>query len=71
MKFKLTSKVPGFKGTCKPTWLNTNQVYNRFDDGITGFFRLVNRFGFKTGDVFHGIIKSDRCVYSTSDEDRE
>lgn len=59
----LESVVKNYEGKCKPTWLNTNQVYNRFDNGITGFFKNV-KFGIKVGKEFHGIIKSDGKVHS-------
>jgi len=29
------SKVKGFEGKCFATWLNTNQVCNRLDSGVT------------------------------------
>jgi len=63
------SKVKRHEGLCKPTWVNRNQVCNRFDNGITGFFKLVKRrFGFylKTGEEFHGIVRSGNIVESTS-----
>jgi hypothetical protein len=67
---KFLSKVPGHEGLCKPTWLNTNEVYNRLDGGVTGFFKTVKRrllvFYFRTGKEFHGIIKNGN-VYSTAD----
>ena len=67
--------VDGFKGKCKPTWLNSNRWFHRIDGGISGFFKLTKkRFGFywKTGEEFHGIIRNG-IVYSTEikrDEDR-
>ena len=63
----LLSRVPGHVGYCKPTWLNTNQIYNRLDGGITGTFKLVKRwwiFYFRIGQEFHGII-DDMIVKST------
>lgn len=61
MKRYLQSTVPGHKGPCVPTWLNRNQINNRFDGGITGFFRrvkLVCGIPFcRTGPEFHGIIR--------------
>jgi len=56
----IESKVPGFIGECYPTWVNRNQVMNRFDGGVTGFFKLV-----KGSKEFHGIVGNDGCVYST------
>ena len=55
------SKVEGYEGECSPTWLNRNQVCNRIDNGITGFFKHTKKiFGglitIKTGKEFHGII---------------
>lgn len=64
----LISKVKGFEGTCSPTWLNTNQILNRLDQGVTGFFKLVKPsfFGLrKTGKEFHGIINQDGIVETT------
>ncbi|MCP4493152.1 MAG: hypothetical protein GY820_38510 [Gammaproteobacteria bacterium] len=70
---QLTSRVEGFKGRCKPTWLNTNQIHNRIDVGITGFFRLIKTiwifkpyigFNKKSGKEFHGIIRGG-VVYTT------
>jgi len=62
MKTKtLISNVSGYKDLCVPVWVNKNQVYNRLDRGITGFFRLVEKrfWGYKKiGEEFHGIIKN-------------
>ena len=55
----LKSRVKGFEGECRHTWLNKNQIYNRLDGGITGFFKSVKYFlgfPFKVGKPFHGII---------------
>lgn len=65
----LTSVVPGFEGSCKPTWLNRNQIDIRLSGGVTGFFRLTKKVAWfpvpiKTGKEFHGIIRG-RVVYST------
>jgi len=68
----LISKVKGFEGQCKPTWLNHNLVYHRFDGGVSGFFKLVEkRFGyyFKIGEEFHGIVRDGQTVESTEIED--
>lgn len=68
----LISKVEGYKGPCRPTWINKNQVCNRLDGGFTGFFKLVKkRFGlhFKTGEQFHGIVKDGKTVETTEIED--
>lgn len=58
-----TSTVKDFEGECTPVWLNTNQLHNRIDAGITGFFKRVKRakkgwftFPYRYGDEFHGII---------------
>jgi hypothetical protein len=66
---KFLSIVPCFEGTCKPTWLNRNQIYNRVDGGVSGFFKLVRKpkffpFYIKYGNEFHGIIHG-RVVSST------
>lgn len=70
----LRSIVDGHRGPCLPTWVNKNQVLHRLDDGVTGFFRLVEErkgwrriFGRwkKVGKEFHGIIKPDNVVKST------
>lgn len=61
----LISKVKGFEGPCKPTWLNKSQLYNRLDGGISGFFKLVEKkfgFYFKIGKEFHGIIRDGKHV---------
>lgn len=63
----MISTVPGHEGRCKPTWINRNQVFNKIDGGITGFFKLVyRRYGFlwRYGPEFHGIIR-DGEVHST------
>ena len=70
----LISKVRRHEGLCKPAWVNRNQVCNRFDNGVTGFFKLVKRrFGFylKTGKEFHGIVRSNNIVESTSGMDED
>ena len=65
----LISKVPGFKGICKPTWLNNSELDSRLDQGNTGFFKLVKKhwlWGYKKyGKEFHGIIKRDGFIYTT------
>lgn len=58
----LKSNVPYYEGPCKPTWLNRNQIDNRMDGGVSGFFKIVRKLRFlpfyvKTGREFHGIIK--------------
>ena len=61
------SRVAGHLGPCAPTWLNTNQVYNRADGGVTGFFKPVKRGRFcvrRYGEEFHGIIRG-RTIEST------
>ena len=62
----LDSLVQGHEGKCKPTWINKNQVCNHFDGGITGFFKNINKWGFKCGEEFHGIILNDRKIYTTA-----
>jgi len=75
---KLISKVKGFEGPCYPVWLNDNQVCNRLDRGVTGFFKLKKkpdrikvRFLFwdiwlrPTQEEFHGIITGEGFVIST------
>lgn len=63
MKLYLTSRVPLREGPCVHTWLNRNQIYNRLDGGVTGFFRRVKLWRgiplYKTGPEFHGIIKGN------------
>ena len=60
----LTSCVRGHEGDCKPVWLNRNQLCNRLDGGVTGFFRRVERltwwphFAVKVGPEFHGIVRN-------------
>lgn len=51
----LISKVKGHEGRCFCTWKNTNQLDNRVDGGITGFFSLY-RNPFKE---FHGMFFKD------------
>lgn len=66
----LTCLVPEHEGDCKPAWLNTNQLFNRLDGGVTGFFRRVERlawwpyFAVKVGPEFHGIVRGG-TVYAT------
>jgi len=63
----ITSKVPGYVGLCKPTWINRNQICHRIDGGITGFFKLVRKkwgIYWRTGKEFHGIIE-DGVVKTT------
>ncbi len=65
------SRVKGFEGLCKPTWINKNQVCHKFDGGVSGFFKLVKMkwgFYFKTGKEFHGIIKDGKHVDTTKSE---
>jgi hypothetical protein len=67
MLFKyINSTVKGHEGPCIPTWLNHNQIYNRLDGGVTGFFRLVIRYKginiCRTGPEFHGMIKNGEVV---------
>lgn len=53
----IISKVPGYAGLCKPTWLNKNIITRRLTGETTGFFRIVTkRFGlwWKRGEEFHG-----------------
>lgn len=59
----LVSRVPGFEGLCKPTWLQTNQVVRRVQrGGPTGFFRKVKRVLWilpvyiEVGQEFHGQV---------------
>lgn len=62
MSHPALSKVPGFEGLCKPTWLNRNQITRRLTGETTGFFRLVKkRFGiwWKVGEEFHGKLDSE------------
>jgi hypothetical protein len=64
------SQVRDHEGHCTPTWLNRNQVCNRLDRGVSGFFKRVRRgkwFGFwhKYGEEFHGMIGRDDAVYTT------
>lgn len=66
------SRVPGFEGACKPTWLNDNQVCRITDGVTTGFFRntKVKHFcGFAytvfVGEEFHGYIDRRGYVHST------
>ena len=70
----LISKVEGYEGECRPTWLNKNGFLRHQDQGISGFFRLVHRrfFGIpiRHGDEFHGIIKNgEGFITSTEDMD--
>lgn len=67
----LKSNVFGYKGLCKPTWINHNQVCHMLDQGVTGFFRLVEKrwWGYKkVGKEFHGIIKNGE-VETTMDKE--
>lgn len=68
----LISEVKGHEGECKPTWLNTNSFWNRFDGGISGFFKNVKQISFlflkfriTCGEEFHGIINRNNRVVST------
>lgn len=54
------SEVPDHIGECYPVWVNRNQVCNRLDGGVTGFFKLLTG-----GEQFHGIVWNDGKVYST------
>jgi len=59
----ILSKVPGFEGECRPTWVNRNEIYLRVDGGVSGFFRLTKRkwgITFKVGKEFHGIVRWGR-----------
>jgi hypothetical protein len=64
----LKSEVNGFKGECSPVWLNTSQLDNRLDGGVTGYFKLLRNTWlgkWKTGKQFHGII--ERGVVRTTE----
>ena len=68
---RIMSQVKGFEGICAPTWLNSNQAMHRLDQGVTGFFKLVERrwWGFKrVGEEFHGIIRGNH-VETTETKD--
>lgn len=57
------STMVNHEGPCLPVWLNTNQVYNRLDSGVTGFFRNATEI-FPCiyrlhGKTFHGIGRYD------------
>lgn len=59
----IESKVPDFEGLCSPTWLNHNQIDNRLDRGITGFFRIIKKkfiFYYRSGEEFHGIVRRNK-----------
>ena len=56
----LISRVKGFEGKCKPTWLSRNQINIRLDGGVSGFFKLVaGGYGiyWRIGKEFPGFIK--------------
>ncbi len=68
----LISKVKGFEGPCKPTWVNRNQIDHRLNGGVSGFFKLViKKFGvhFRTGKEFHGIVRDGKHVEPTELEE--
>lgn len=57
----ITSAVPKHKGECLFTWKNKNQIDNRLDGGISGFFRSVEPTFIPCvhkmkGEEFHGIV---------------
>lgn len=54
------SEVPGHEGPCTAVWLNRNQVYNRIDQGISGFFRPVRKPGkfWARRPEFHGVLRN-------------
>jgi len=60
------SAVEGHEGKCFDVWLNQNQLDQRFDMGVTGFFRPLKKKFPYIGKVFHGIIKNDGKVHSTA-----
>jgi len=65
----IKSMVDGHEGDCSQTWINRNQVYNRLDQGVTGFFKNTKKVFFglltvHTGEEFHGIIE-DGVVQTT------
>lgn len=71
MTIYLTSNVPEHQGPCVPTWLNRNQVCQRMDGGVSGFFKRVRLWHgiplCKQGEEFHGIIKwGSNVVESTA-----
>lgn len=52
--------LESYKGECYPIWINQNQVDNRLDGGVSGFFRQVKRWHgipYCVGEEFHGIQK--------------
>ncbi len=65
----LVSMIRSNYGDSVPIWLNTNSIDNRFDGGITGFFRnitpICGPFFKEFGDVFHGKIRD--CVIESTD----
>jgi len=70
----LDSVVEGHKGICTPLWLNDNQVCNKIDGGVTGFFKLIKKhlgISLKTGDEFHGIIHEGIVKDSPTDTVRD
>jgi len=67
----IISNVAGYEGRCTPTWINHNQVCHMLDQGVSGFFKLVEKhwWGYKkVGKEFHGIIKGT-VVETTMDKE--
>ena len=61
------SIVPKHEGLCASTWLNTNILFIRTDNGTTGLFKNTKKIflgliTIKTGEEFHGILRSSGIV---------
>lgn len=64
--------IPGHTGLCVAVWLNRNQVANRLDQGITGFFKHVEKgwiFYHTVGPEFHGRIVWDGRTITIADKE--
>lgn len=55
------SFVPNHETMCVAVWLNRNQICNRLDGGVTGFFKAAERIFpgvyITKGKEFHGILR--------------
>lgn len=67
----MESDVPNHKGPCLLTWANRNQIDNRLDGGISGFFRkaeptIISWVYRMTGTEFHGIVFWNTIIVKTT-----
>lgn len=68
----LESEVSGHEGSCLFTWENKNQIDNRMERGVSGFFRhaestIIPCVYRMTGEEFHGIVFWNTNIVETTE----